>query len=66
MSVDVDRLRASFPALRASARRKPVVYFDNACMTLKPEPVLAAMDGYYRDFPGCHARADHLFGAETS
>lgn len=66
MSFDVRRLRAAFPALRASSRRKPVVYFDNACMTLKPEPVLAAMDGYYREFPGCHARTDHLFGAETS
>ena len=66
MSFDVRRLRAAFPALRASVRRKPVVYFDNACMTLKPEPVLAAMDDYYREFPGCHARTDHLFGAETS
>jgi cysteine desulfurase/selenocysteine lyase len=35
-------------------------------MTLKPEPVLEAMDAYYRGFPGCHARADHLFGTETS
>ena len=66
MNFSVDRLRSAFPALRTSVRKKPVVYFDNACMTLKPEPVLQAMDEYYRDFPGCHARTDHLFGAETS
>lgn len=66
MPLDPDRLRAAFPALRTSVRKKPVVYFDNACMTLKPEPVLRAMDDYYRDFPGCHARTDHFFGAETS
>jgi len=66
MNFSVDRLRSAFPALRASVRKKPVVYLDNACMTLKPEPVLKAMDAYYRDFPGCHARTDHLFGVETS
>lgn len=66
MGFAVDRLRAAFPALRVSVRKKPVVYFDNACMTLKPEPVLLAMDDYYRNFPGCHARTDHYFGTETS
>jgi cysteine desulfurase/selenocysteine lyase len=66
MTFSVDCLREAFPALRVSVRKKPVIYFDNACMTLKPEPVLRAMDDYYRNFPGCHARADHLFGTETS
>lgn len=66
MSLDIEKLRAQFPALQARLRKKPYIYLDNACMTLKPEAVISAMDDYYRNFPGCHGRADHYFGAETS
>jgi len=66
MTFDVDALRADFPALSTKIDGKPVVYLDNACMTLKPEPVLRAMETYYREFPGCHGRAAHAFARRAT
>jgi len=66
MSFDVHKLRPDFPALARSHRKKPVVYLDNACMTLKPRPVTEAILDYYHRFPGCHGRSYHLFGEETT
>jgi cysteine desulfurase/selenocysteine lyase len=66
MSFDPDAIRRDIPALQGRQRGKPVVYLDNACLTPKPEPVLRAMDRYYREFPGCHGRAAHSWGAETT
>jgi len=64
--MDVERLRRDFPPLQETSRGRPVVYFDNACMTLKPTPVLDAMQAYYRTSPGCHGRSNHLFGRRTT
>lgn len=66
MSLDVNRLRKDFPSLQKIHKKKPVIYFDNACMTLKPKPVTDAIIDYYHNFPGCHGRTNHLFGAETT
>jgi cysteine desulfurase / selenocysteine lyase len=45
---DLARVRADFPILAERARGKRLAYLDNAATTQKPEPVLAAMDDYYR------------------
>lgn len=66
MRFDINTLRMDFPPLQKSYNNKPVVYFDNACMTLKPRQVTDAVVHYYQDFPGCHGRTNHLFGAETT
>ena len=66
MSLDLGRVRADFPALAQRVGGRPVVYLDNACMTPKPEPVLRAMEDYYRGFPACHGRAAHRFGRLTT
>jgi len=42
------------------------IYFDNACVTLKPRQVVEAIVSYYDEHPSCHKRAVHRFGAETS
>jgi cysteine desulfurase/selenocysteine lyase len=55
-------LRPDFPALTRQYKGRPVVYLDNACMTLKPEAVLRAEAEHGRVSPGCHGRTDHLFG----
>lgn len=54
--LDAKRLRGDFPALQQEINGKPLVYFDNASMTLKPVQVLAAMDRYYYNFPACGGR----------
>lgn len=58
MALDTERIRVDFPLFQAA---EPVVYFDNACATLKPEAVLAAMDTYNRQYPTCGGRSiNHL------
>ncbi len=57
--------RAEFPALVPRDGRPAPVYLDSACMSLVPAPVLAAMEEYYRDFPGCAGRSLHRFAEEV-
>jgi cysteine desulfurase/selenocysteine lyase len=45
---DLEKVRAEFPILREKARGKRLAYLDNAATTQKPEPVLKALDHYYR------------------
>ena len=40
---------AEFPVLRREFGGRPVVYLDASATSLTPEPVIAAMDAYYRD-----------------
>ncbi len=57
--------RREFPALTPRRGRAPV-YLDSACMTLVPRPVLAAMEEYYTEYPGCAGRSLHRFSEEVS
>ena len=59
-------LRAQFPALVPREGRPVPHYLDSACMSLVPAPVLAAMEEYYREFPGCAGRSLHRFATEVS
>jgi len=63
LTLDVKRLRNDFPALQSERNGKPLVYFDNASLTLKPVQVIAAMDRYYYTFPACggRGRSRHFF-----
>ncbi|MBN1833045.1 MAG: aminotransferase class V-fold PLP-dependent enzyme [Deltaproteobacteria bacterium] len=59
-------IRKDFPALNNTRNGMPPIYFDNACTTLTPEPVIKSMDEYYMDFPGCGGRRSrHWFADET-
>ena len=49
--------REDFPILQ-----NDVIYFDNACMTLKPVQVIDKINEYYRDYPACGARSLHKLG----
>lgn len=59
--LDTTQIRKDFPLLAGDSQTTPV-YFDNACMTLKPISVLSAMEEYYRDFPACGGRSHHHLG----
>jgi cysteine desulfurase / selenocysteine lyase len=41
-------VRADFPILRQEVHGYPLCFLDNTATAQKPEPVLAAMDSYYR------------------
>ncbi|MBI5452895.1 aminotransferase class V-fold PLP-dependent enzyme [Candidatus Gottesmanbacteria bacterium] len=66
MAYNIDNIRDDFPVLKQAIRGKPPIYFDNACMTLRPRQVLEAMNRYYLCHPSCHKRAMHSFGEMTS
>ncbi len=68
MEVDIQRIREEFPAFKQQRNGLPPIYFDNACMTLKPVQVIKAMDEYYRNFPACsgYGRSDHWFASKIN
>ncbi len=61
---NLDKIRKDFPILVPSDGG--LVYFDNACMTLKPEPVIKAVEKYYREYPACGNRSNHRLGEMVS
>ncbi len=46
--LDVERIRADFPILQRQMNGQPLCFLDSAASSQKPEPVLRAMDRYYR------------------
>jgi len=66
MTLDTAKIRELFPALQVQVKKKPVIYLDNACMSLKPIPVIEAMNDYYYSYPGCHGRTTYYFGRRTT
>ncbi len=57
--MDIQKIRLDFPALAKKWNGKYPIYFDNACMTLKPAQVMEAMNEYYNDYPVCGGRSLH-------
>jgi len=47
--VDVQKIRADFPILNQKVNGKPLVYFDNAATSQKPQVVIDALETYYRE-----------------
>lgn len=47
MMFDIDKIRADFPILKQSVHGKPLVYFDNAATSQKPQVVINAEVSYY-------------------
>ena len=56
MAFNPEKFRVDFPLL---TKKNPPVYFDNACMTLRPRQVTESLTAYYNDFPGCAGRSVH-------
>lgn len=46
--MDVEKIRTKFPFIDQH------IYFDNACMSLKPLSVIEAVNDYYQYFPVCN------------
>ncbi len=59
--MDIQKLREDFPVLKQTVNGKPVVYFDNACMSLKPRQVTQKMLEYYEQYTACAGRSNHTF-----
>ena len=46
-TLDIAAIRNDFPILRSQVNGKPLVYFDNAATTQKPQVVIDALTDYY-------------------
>ena len=72
VSFDVAKIRADFPILERQVRPGvPLVYLDSTATTQKPQPVISAMDDYYRRYNanihrGIHALAEEATAAYES
>jgi cysteine desulfurase/selenocysteine lyase len=64
--VDVKGIREDFPLLAKEIYGKPIVYFDSACMTLKPNQVIDSMNYYYNELSSCGGRSVHKLGTEVT
>ncbi len=57
--LNVDDVRADFPILDQEINGKPLVYFDNAATSQKPNPVIEAESEYYRRYNSNVHRGAH-------
>jgi cysteine desulfurase/selenocysteine lyase len=60
--LDYEKIKKDFPLLGKKIEDKPIVYFDNACMSLKPRQVIEVMNEYYNNYPACAGRSSHRLG----
>lgn len=64
--MDVKRIRRDFPVLGRKIDGKPLVYLDSACVALKPQAVIDAINDYYTNFPGCGGRSVHKISTQVT
>ncbi len=62
--MNINKIREDFPILNNP--KKPVIYFDNACMTLRPKQVVEKMNQYYYEYPACAERSHHRLGKKAT
>jgi len=65
MGINSDRVRADFPIFGKRINGKPIVYFDNACQSLRPKQVVDKMTEYYLEYPACGGRSGHSLGRKV-
>jgi cysteine desulfurase/selenocysteine lyase len=65
-ALDVERIRADFPALSRRVHGKPLVYLDNANTAQRPRRVVDAVVSYYTEHNANVSRAVHALGAEAT
>ncbi|MFW5952551.1 MAG: aminotransferase class V-fold PLP-dependent enzyme [Candidatus Natronoplasma sp.] len=59
--MDVEKIRKDFPVV------DDYIYFDSACLSLKPQPVIDAVQRYYSEFPVCEGkRSAHTLSTQLT
>lgn len=65
-SLDVYAVRREFPALGRPVKGKPLVYFDNAATTQKPQVVIDTLVKYYAGYNANIHRGIHTLAEEAT
>src|SRR3569833_862261 len=65
-NLDVYAVRRHFPALSREVKGKPLVYFDNAATTQKPQVVIDALVDYYSNYNANIHRGIHTLAEEAT
>ncbi len=59
--LNVEKIREDFPVV------EDYIYFDSACLSLKPQPVIDVINAYYSGFPVCEGkRSSHTLSTEVT
>ena len=64
--MNVEKIRKDFPILNKKINGKSIIYFDNACQSLRPQSVINAVEEYYRDYPVCAGRSAHKLSEKVT
>lgn len=64
--MDVKSIRKDFPLLNSTYPNGSLTYFDNACMSLRPQPVIDAINYYYTHLSACAGRSNHRLARELT
>jgi cysteine desulfurase/selenocysteine lyase len=65
-SFDVQAVRLHFPILKREVKGKPLVYFDNAATTQKPQVVIDELVNYYAGYNANIHRGVHTLAEEAT
>jgi cysteine desulfurase/selenocysteine lyase len=64
--MDIERIRQDFPLLHERRKGKPIIYLDSACQSLRPQPVIDAINSYYLKSCACMGRSMHYLATEVT
>jgi cysteine desulfurase/selenocysteine lyase len=66
INIDIDTIRQQFPILGRMVKNKPLVYFDNAATSQKPQAVIDAISQYYGTYNANIHRGIHSLAEEAT
>lgn len=66
MILDIQKIREDFPALHQQINGKPLVYFDNAATSQKPNVVIDRLSNYYRTINSNVHRGVHKLSQQST
>jgi len=66
LNFNIQNIRSQFPILDRKVNGNPLIYFDNAATSQKPEIVLDAIENYYKKFNANVHRGIHSISQEAT
>ncbi|MBW8334384.1 MAG: cysteine desulfurase [Prolixibacteraceae bacterium] len=66
MNFDINKIRQDFPILNQKIYNRPLVYFDNAATTQRPQQVIDALNRTYTEYYGNIHRAAHFLADKAT